>query len=172
MKVHVWWSKCSVVRSAELPHTIQLARCSSSSSCTSAGTVLLQRCSKRFSGWCCAGTGNRIDGKASGSGTSTPATASARTTMDSTAAASSGPSTGGGLKAGKVVFGDTGANGGGAGAPPTAPGIPGNRLAARLANKKSGEGKPSAAQPPKKQEQKEEEPTFVAFDGKGRSLKD
>lgn len=80
------------------------------------------------------------------------------------------PSTGGGLKAGKVVFGDPGVNGGGAGTPPAAPGIPGNRLAARLANK-GGEGKPPAP-PPKKEEPKEAEPTFVAFAGKGRSLKD
>lgn len=89
--------------------------------------------------------------------------------MDSQAAPSSGgPSTGGGLKAGKVVFGDSSENG----AAPAVPGIPGNRLATRLANKQSVDGKPPTAPPPKKEEEKEEKPKFAAFGGKGRNLKD
>jgi hypothetical protein len=106
----------------------------------------------------CAGRGNRIDGKASAApatSPSAPAATSARTTE-----AQQGRGSNGGLKAGTHVFG----NGS------SAPSIPGNRLAARLA-KKTGDGRPPPPQPPK-QAEKVEEPNFVPFAGKGRSLKD
>eukprot|EP00892_Ulva_mutabilis_P004339 jgi/Ulvmu1/2277/UM013_0124.1 len=107
------------------------------------------------------GRGNRIDGKVPTASTSTAAAAAAP------APAAPARQTTGGLKSGTHVFGEAGAPAG------EAPGMPGNRLAARRAAKAQGNGR-SVAAPPKAEEKpkEEEEPKFKPFQGPGRSLKD
>lgn len=119
------------------------------------------------------GSGNRLDGKAtapaapvavplsqlgqrpSNSASLPPPGSNAG--EDKSARSSDGARSNASSKTGKVVFGDD------------KTGVANNRLAARLASKKNGASLPP---PAPKAAPKEEAPGFVAFGGKGRSLKD